>query len=672
MAPEINDWEEVETDDWEEVPINDWKEELSPKEKTFMQKTAPYVRPVLEFGGMIGGGIAGTPASPAGTIAGAGIGYMAGREAADLYDEAVGLKEPDNLMTERGALNQVSKSGQEFVEGTGMEAGGILIGKGIGAATRYATGKLPEKLYGSAIKLPTSEKWTKVLPSKEISRRGEAIRVGLENKITPSEYGLNKITNLEREARQAVDDIINVGTVRGDTVQTKNIIDKGLQKAYSRAAESSDPEGAKALIDEIAEKFRAHGDTIPTSKLNQIKRQLYDEVKWGGTESTALASQLNTMGKKGIAHEAMLSLEELYPAIKSLNKQDAAYIALKEGIERATARMNNQDIVGLGAKVIGVRSIPTAILEWTIGHPQVKSRLAFALKSLGGNAGKAFQSVAIRNAEINRLRSELNVVESKIKKNDLIWQTANQGKINQDYISKHNRQSQALFKKQAELKNQIKVNEDFVSDLTMVEKEAGLRPDQRAVFDKRALSENKIGEPLIKPSGLNARSRIPAKLKGVESNVDVRPISEINQDIARAEREIAISSAFEKQKLQTYIDLLEKERQLAKQGIPLTKPQPSNARSVIPERPPLVEGGGVSDEVIQRPVEYGRMTRRDIGGENSILTKVRNETRIPSRELSPTEIYERNLARNKAEGINRGKGLADLHRFLRNTTKGGL
>jgi hypothetical protein len=106
-------------------------------------------------------------------------------------------------------------------------------------------------------------------------------------------------------------------------------------------------------------------------------------------------------------------------------------------------------------------------------------------------------------------------------------------------------------------------------------------------------------------------------------------------------------------------------------GQPLLKPQPSNARSAMPSPLEGVEGGGVADGVIQRPVQYGRMTRRDIGGENSILTKVQNETRIPSRELSPTEIFERNLARNQSEGINRGKGLADLHRFLKNTTRQG-
>jgi hypothetical protein len=330
---------------------------------------------------MIGGGVLAVPSGPPGVIAGAGLGYAMGRKGADLYEQSFGLKEP------KDALTEISETGKDFVTGTGMEMGGALIGKGIRAAAQYLSQAPAERLYGSAIKLPLSKKWTEVLPGREVSKRTQAVEAGLENRIPPSEYGVEKITSLEKQARSAVDDIIDVGAAQGDTVVTEDLIKKGLAKAYERASKSSDPVGAKSLVDDIAEKFRAHGDTVPTDKLNAIKRQLYDEVKWGGTEATALATQLTTMGKKGIAHEAMVSLEELYPQIAVLNKNDASYIALKEAIERATARMGNNDIVGLSTKMLGVRSLPMAVFEWTIGHPQVKSRLAFALRKVGQAQG---------------------------------------------------------------------------------------------------------------------------------------------------------------------------------------------------------------------------------------------------------------------------------------------
>lgn len=66
----------------------------APQESTtqrVMKAAAPYVRPALEFGGMIAGGILGTPADvatgPAGTLLGAGLGYAGGRKMADVYEQ---------------------------------------------------------------------------------------------------------------------------------------------------------------------------------------------------------------------------------------------------------------------------------------------------------------------------------------------------------------------------------------------------------------------------------------------------------------------------------------------------------------------------------------------------------------------------------------------------------
>ena len=260
-----------------------------------------------------------------------------------------------------------------------------LAGKAVeGITSKIAESNIPNRLYGSAIKTPLSKSWTEVLPNKDMSKRTAAIEAGIENKINPSEFGLAKIKQLERQTKQMVDDIVDSGSVSGDVVNTQEIITNGLKKAYDRAANSSDPVGAKALVDEIGAKFAEHGDTIPTKKLNEIKRQLYDEVKWGGSEQTALTGQLMTMGKKGMAHEAMVALEGYYPEIKALNKADASYIALKEAIEKAIGREANKDILGLGAKVLSVRSIPVAIVEATISHPQVKARLSFALNKTRG------------------------------------------------------------------------------------------------------------------------------------------------------------------------------------------------------------------------------------------------------------------------------------------------
>ena len=237
----------------------------------------------------------------------------------------------------------------------------------------------PERVYGSAMKMPLSQKWVKTLPGQEISQRQRAIQSGIESRVFRTEYGIAKTAQLEKQARQAVDDVIKIGSEKGEIVRTEDIIKNGLGKAYDRASKSSDPAGAKKIVDDVAVKFRAHGETVSLSDLNKIKRQLYDEVKWGGAEQTALVGQLTSMGKKGMANAAKEYMENLHPELKGLNQKDAAYINLKEAIERAVARDQNKDIVGLAAKAISVRSIPMAILEHTLGHPHVKAVYTFAV-----------------------------------------------------------------------------------------------------------------------------------------------------------------------------------------------------------------------------------------------------------------------------------------------------
>ncbi len=292
-----------------------------------------------------------------------------------------------------GKLEKAEPRGTKFVENviesTNLipawqvaKAGGV-IPKAVVQSAAEVLPPIAEKLYASSVKAPLTKKWTEVMPGKELSARKAAVEAGLREHIPPSDYGVAKVTKLEKETRELVDEIIGEGAAKGDFVNTEDILSKGLDRAYRKAKNASDPEGAKQIISDIAEKFRAHGETIPSNKLNDIKRALYDEVKWGGTEQTAMVSKFTAMGKKGIAHEAMTQLEEFYPDLKGLNKKDAAYINLKEIVEKSAARISNHDMVGLGAKALFVRSIPTAIFEWTIGHPAVKSRVAFILNDIG-------------------------------------------------------------------------------------------------------------------------------------------------------------------------------------------------------------------------------------------------------------------------------------------------
>jgi hypothetical protein len=106
------------------------------------QAARPYVAPLVEAGGAIGGGLlgaaAGVPASPVGMatlgVAGAGLGYGMAKEGLEMADVAMGMKAP------RQGAAQVVEPVRNVLEGATMEAGGRVAGQALG----YLGGKIAD------------------------------------------------------------------------------------------------------------------------------------------------------------------------------------------------------------------------------------------------------------------------------------------------------------------------------------------------------------------------------------------------------------------------------------------------------------------------------------------------------------------------------------------------
>jgi hypothetical protein len=94
------------------------------------QAARPFVAPLLEAGGAIGGGLLGTPMGPAGIVGGAGLGYGIAKEGLEMADVAMGMKAP------RQGVAQVAEPVRNVLEGATFEAGGRvagpLVAQGIG------------------------------------------------------------------------------------------------------------------------------------------------------------------------------------------------------------------------------------------------------------------------------------------------------------------------------------------------------------------------------------------------------------------------------------------------------------------------------------------------------------------------------------------------------------
>lgn len=329
--------------------------------------------PSIETVGMIGGSI-GSP------IVGTALGYGIARQLSDFlvdsYKKMGGEKTEYHTVSDE-MLQSAADVGSALVLGKAMDTGAKVAP----LIEDYLFKSLPKRLYGSAIKTPMSKKWIQTLPDEVISKQTAVIKEGLDSKIMPSEHGLSKIKNLEKEVSKYIDDITKaLSTDSSKTISREAVLEKGLKKAYEKATNSSDPIGAKVVVDNIAKKFRAHPNSLNPEKANQIKRQLYKEIKFGSAEPSAIRSQLDAVGKKGVAREIMLNLEEVYPALKGLNETSAARIGLTEAIEKAYAKEAQKNIIPIGAKILmRPKTWPLSIWESTMGHPLVKTRLAFTL-----------------------------------------------------------------------------------------------------------------------------------------------------------------------------------------------------------------------------------------------------------------------------------------------------
>ena len=103
------------------------RQELTAGQRIY-QTARPYIAPVIEAGGALIGGIIGTPAGPAGTIGGAGLGYGIAKEGLEIADVAMGMKPA------RQGAAQVAEPVRNVLEGATFEVGGRVLGPLVGKA----------------------------------------------------------------------------------------------------------------------------------------------------------------------------------------------------------------------------------------------------------------------------------------------------------------------------------------------------------------------------------------------------------------------------------------------------------------------------------------------------------------------------------------------------------
>lgn len=233
---------------------------------------------------------------------------------------------------------------------------------------------LQNKLYASAAKFST------VLSPEE---RTSQIRTAIAESITPDIKGYQKLKGVVKSLNDDVALIIDDAAKSGATVDATNVIAKvdALKSFYSNAIDA--PKYLTAL-DDIKQTFlNAHGLTIPIDKAQKIKQTTYKLI----SDSYGELSSVEREAHKAIARGIKDEIYSAFPDLVALNKRESALLALEDAIERASSRIQNWNILGLGKPMsttaggaLGGRTgAVIGLAASALDMPLVKSRLAFAL-----------------------------------------------------------------------------------------------------------------------------------------------------------------------------------------------------------------------------------------------------------------------------------------------------
>jgi hypothetical protein len=372
---------------------------------SFMERMTPspqtisnFVRPGLEYGGMLAGGVMAAPAGPAGVIAGAGLGYAGGRQAANLADQfLLDKKTPD-------ALTQISNAGKDFVSGTTMEmGGGILANLLKRGGSAIANSGLPERIYARGIKTPLSDAWKRTIPGTDWTYRENAVKTGLADEIVASQYGkqnlLHKKENIENFRTGVIGDLekesLATGSFRTPSSDVRSVLDN-LKYEAQFSTHPEEAVGALNHLDGIIQKAAGVKSYFTPKELHTLKKNFQADVNYERVKPLLNTSgRLSEEGVGKVATEAMTTLETINPSLKYLNKKDQSYILLQKSIENTLARYENSPTIPLSSKILLLKHFGLAALDVLTGTPAMKTSLAIALKKAGTMQAKSIGKAAI-------------------------------------------------------------------------------------------------------------------------------------------------------------------------------------------------------------------------------------------------------------------------------------
>jgi len=221
-------------------------------------------------------------------------------------------------------------------------AGGFVpsVASATGAALRGGerlpvNSKLAERVYGAALKPSTT------LTPEE---RTTALQAGIRERIVPSQKGMDKLSNLKGELADKVRAAIGAGE---QPVNLDKILDQAADQAGRVHGNTVAPTSAKATIDNVLGDFvdTYGGEPMTTKRAQEVKQATYKALEDSYGDLTGPDKEARKALARGLKDEIAKNV----PEVSDLNRRLGELSELTPIMEKAAARTQNWNPVGLGS-----------------------------------------------------------------------------------------------------------------------------------------------------------------------------------------------------------------------------------------------------------------------------------------------------------------------------------
>lgn len=216
----------------------------------------------------------------------------------------------------------------------------------IGARARTATA---DKLRGGAESLmERTVKPSTVLPREQ--RRG-MMRTMLDEGVNPSARGLDTLEALIEERAGVVNELLAAAEATGGTVPLGEVLRPLRDLRRRRGSSLAGGGDAAAAIDQFIRDrvtdARRQGKTqLSAQDLQQLKRDLYDQINWNARRQVDEVPVLEE-ARKETARSARRQIEGMAPQVAEENRRLGNLLELRPTLERAVNRIENRDMIGM-------------------------------------------------------------------------------------------------------------------------------------------------------------------------------------------------------------------------------------------------------------------------------------------------------------------------------------